>query len=267
MNIFRYEFKMYRKSIITWALSIAAILIMYMAFYPSFGADVEMMDKLLENYPEELLKAFGMGGSLSLSSISGFLAFTFTFVQLCLAIQASNYGFSILSVEERELTADFLMSKPVSRNTILFGKFFAAFIALTITNIAVWICTYISLALYNNGSEYDSGAVAMLLASNMLIQLFFMSVGMVISVSAKKIRSVLSFSMALSFGAYMINAIRGIIDSKLLGYITPFYHFEPNGILEFGKINWSLGIISLVIIVGSLVATYVLYNNRNIHSL
>jgi len=94
-----------------------------------------------------------------------------------------------------------------------------------------------------------------------------MSVGMVISVSLKKIRSVLSFSMALAFGTYMINAVRGIIDSKLLGIFTPFYHFEPNYIMEFGEINWSLGIISLVLIVGSLVATYVLYNNRNIHSL
>lgn len=267
MNIFNYEFKMYRKSIITWVISIGAILLLYMAFYPSFGADVEKMDLLLANYPEELLKAFGMGGTLSLSSVAGFLAFTFTFVQLCLAIQASNYGFSILSVEERELTADFLMSKPVSRNTILFGKFFAALAALTITNTAVWICTYISLALYNNGSEYDAGAVFLLLVSNIFIQLFFMSIGMVISVSVKKVRSVLSFSMALSFGAYMINAIRGILDSQLLGIFTPFYHFDPNTILETGGIDWSLGIISLVFITGSLVATYVLYNNRNIHSL
>lgn len=267
MIIFLYEFKMYRKSMVTWVLSIGIILLMYMAFYPAFGADAEAMDLLLENYPEELLKAFGMGGSLSLSSVLGFLAFTFTFVQMCLAIQASNYGFSILSVEERELTADFLMSKPVSRNTILFGKFFAAFAALTITNISVWICTYLALAWYNNGSPYDNGTVAILLATNVLIQLFFMSVGMVISVSVKKIRSVLSFSMALAFGAYMLNAVRAIIDSELLGFITPFYHFEPGGILEFAEIDWSLGIISLVIIVGSLVATYVLYNNRNIHSL
>lgn len=267
MNIFKYEFKMYRKSIMTWVISISAILLMYMAFYPAFGADVEKMDLLLENYPEELLKAFGMGGGLSLSSVTGFLAFTFTFVQLCLAIQASNYGFSILSIEERELTADFLMSKPVSRNSILFGKFFAAFAALTITNVSVWICTYLALDWYSSGSPYDNGTIALLLTSNVVIQLFFMSIGMVISVSVKKIRSVLSYSMALAFGAYMINAIRAIIDSELLGFSTPFYHFEPGGILEFDKINWSLGIISLVFIVGSLVATYVLYNNRNIHSL
>lgn len=267
MNIFIYEFKMYRKSIIIWGTSIAAILLMYMAFYPSFGADVEAMDKLLANYPEELLKAFGMGGDLSLSSVLGFLGFTFTFVQLCLAIQASNYGFSMLSVEERELTADFLMSKPVSRNTILFSKFFAAFSALTITNIIIWICTYIALDLYNNGSTYDKGNVAVLLGTIVVFQLFFLSAGMVISVSLKKIRSVLSFSMALAFGTYMINAIRAIIDSELLGVITPFYYFEPSKILELGEINWSLGIISLVFIVGSLVATYVLYNNRNIHSL
>lgn len=267
MNIFIYEFKSYRKSIVIWAMSLAALLIMYMAFYPAFGADVEAMDLMLANYPEELLKAFGMGGELSLSSVAGFLAFTFTFVQLCLAIQASNYGFSILSIEERELTADFLMSKPVSRNNILFGKFFAALSALLLTDVVVILATFISLELYNNGSEYEVSGVIVLLLSNIIFQLFFMSVGMLISVSIKKLRSVLSFSMALSFGLYMINAIRAIIDSDLLGIFTPFYHFEPNYILEFNKLNWSLGIISMIIIVGSLVATYVLYNNRNIHSL
>ena len=123
MNIFTYELKMYRNSIIIWSISIAGLLVLFMGIYPSMAADAALMDMILENYPEAMLKAFGMAGSLSLSSVLGYFTFTFAFVQLCLAMQSSYYGFHFLSVEERELTADFLMSKPVSRRRIIISKF------------------------------------------------------------------------------------------------------------------------------------------------
>ena len=50
--------------------------------------------------------AFGMSG-IDMASVLGFYGLAFGFVQVCLAIQAANYGFSMLSVEERDLTADF----------------------------------------------------------------------------------------------------------------------------------------------------------------
>lgn len=267
MNIYRYELKKYVKSIITWSISIFLLVIMFMVFYPSFSGDVAMIDKLLENYPEELLKAFGMGGGLSLATILGYLVFVFAFVQLCLAIQAANYGFSMLSVEERELTADFLMSKPVTRTQIIVSKFLAAFTALTITNLVTWISIFISLELYSDGKAYEVDKIMLVLFSIMVFQLFFLSIGMVISVSVKKIRSVLSFSMALAFGLYVINAMRSIIGGEILGIISPYYHFEPGYILENGHYNLGMVAISVVIIIVSLTASYILYIRRNIHSL
>ena len=41
MNIFKYEFNSYTKSMITWIISMGLIVIWFMAFYPTFGADVE----------------------------------------------------------------------------------------------------------------------------------------------------------------------------------------------------------------------------------
>ena len=48
-----------------------------------------------------------------------------------IALQAANYGYSLVSVEERELTADFLLSKPVGRVQILTSKLLAALRDLT----------------------------------------------------------------------------------------------------------------------------------------
>ena len=267
MNIFIYEFKMYVKSVLAWSISIMALLTMFMAFYPTFGSDVAIMDKILENYPKELLKIMGMNTGMSLSSVLGYFVFVFVFIQLCIAIQASNYGFSFLSVEERELTADFLMSKPVSRSKILVSKFLAALLALTITNAVLWITSFTTIAIFSEGKDYNINNLILLLLTIGVFQLFFMSIGMIISVSVKKIRSVLSFSMALSFGLYILNALRNIFGGELLGILTPFYHFEPGYILEKGQYNLPLVFISIGIIIISIVATYILYLKRNIHTL
>lgn len=266
MNIFKYELKMYSKSIMIWSLSIISILVMFMAFYPSMAADAALMDQLLKNYPEELLKAFGMDGTLSLSTVLGYFTFTYVFVQLCVAIQSANYGFHFLSVEERELTADFLMSKPVSRTKIIVSKFLAAFTSLTITNLFIWIGSFGSIILFRDGHDYDPYNLVLLLLSTILFQLFFLSVGMVISVSVKKVHSVLSYSMALSFGLYILNALRSIIGGKILGILSPFYHFEPGYILANGEYDMAMVSISIGVIVVSIIASYVLYLKRNIHS-
>lgn len=267
INIFKYEFQTYYKSIFIWVIAIGAASFIMLSFFPTFGADASLMEKILANYPEEMLKAFGMSGGLPLSSVLGYIVFVFAFVQLFLAIQASNYGFSILSVEEREFTADFLMSKPVSRTAILSAKFIAALLALIITNILVSGLIIAAGEMFKNGQSYEESHLWILLSSMILFQLFFLSVGMLVSVLLRRIRSVLAFSMGLSFGMYMINAVGAIIGGDLMTYISPFSHFNPGYILEYGKYDLSLVPISLIIIIASIIATYVLYPRRDIHSL
>jgi ABC-2 type transport system permease protein len=46
--------------------------------------------------------------------------------------------------------------------------------------------------------------------------------------------------------------------------ITPFKHFEPNYILQHAAFNVPLVLISVVVIVISLVGSYLLYSRRNI---
>ena len=266
-NIFKYEFKMYAKSIIIWAISIILLLVIFMAFYPAFSKDASMLDKMLANYPPELLKAFGMSGTLSLATVLGYFAFIFTFLQLCLAVQAANYGFSILSIEEREFTADYLMSKPVSRSQIVIAKFCAALLALTITNAVAWAGSFLAIDLFRDGKAYDVDHLILLLSTIILFQLFFLTVGMVISVMVRRIRSVLSFSLGLAFGTYILNTVRAIVGGETLGYFSPFYHFDPAVILDKGTLNLPMVSISVLVGILAIVATFVLYTRRDINSL
>ena len=267
MNMFKHELNMKRKSIIIWSLSLAAFIIFYMAFFPAMAQDSVSFDSIMDSFPEEMLQALGMRDGLSLASLMGYFTLTFAMMQLAIAVQSANYGFSILSEEERELTADFLMSKPVSRRTIYFSKFFAALVSLLITAIAVGIGSFIALKLFNGGNSYELSHVFKLILTVPIFQLLFLSIGMFTSLLFKKVRFVLSLSMALAIGLYVVNSVRGIVDSDILGYITPFYYFEPGVILIDGAYDLKLFIIAIGVISVSLVSSYLLYNKRDIHSL
>jgi ABC-2 type transport system permease protein len=200
------------------------------------------------------------------SSVLGFFGFIFLFCQVCLAIQASNYGFSLVSIEERELTADFLLAKPVSRPKILTSKLLSALTGMTITNLVIWISSFVLINLFRDGKGYDAGALILLLLTIVVFQLFFFSVGLLISLLLKRVRSVTPFSMGLAFGMYILNAFGNMIGEDSLEVISPFKHFEPNYILKNTAYNLPLVLISLCVILVSIPASYVLYSRRNIHT-
>lgn len=209
--------------------------------------------------------AFGMTG-VDMSTVLGFFSFAFLFCQVCLAVQASNYGFGLVSLEERDMTADFLLAKPVSRTQILTSKLLAAFTGLTTTNLVIWISSFLFISLFRDERAYDTNTLILLLSSIVLFQLFFLTVGILVSLLMKKVRSVTPLSMALAFGMYVISAFGGMLGDAKMELITPFKHFEPNYIVTHAAYNMPLVLISISVILISIAASYVLYAKRNINS-
>lgn len=265
MNIFLHEFKMNRRSVIIWSLSIFAIILFFMSILSSVAIDVGKMNELLANYPPELLTAFGLDG-LDLSTVLGYFGFTFLFCQICVSIQAANYGVSLISIEERDLTADFLLAKPVSRRKILTAKLLAALTSLGITNAVVWIASFSAISLFGDGRAYDTKTLLLLLFTITFLQLFFLSVGLLVSLLMKKVKSVTPISMGLVFGLYVLNAFGGDLDDNKFAFITPFSHFEANAIIQNGAYDMPLVLISVVVIIASAAVSYFMYQKRDIHS-
>ena len=265
MNIYKHEFKMKLRSVLTWSVSLILLIFAFMSLFTSLAKDAELLNETMAALPPEMLTAFGMTG-MDLSEVLGFYSFTFLFCQVCLAIQAANYGFGLVSVEETDMTADFLLAKPVGRTNILTNKLLAALTSLTITNAVVWISSFIAINMFRGDKDYDTQTLLLLLLSIIVFQLFFLSVGMVISLLMKRVRSVTSASMALAFGMYVLSAFAGMLGADSFDLITPFKHFEPNAIVSTGAYDTSLVMISVSAIVISLVGSYVLYAKRNIQT-
>lgn len=262
-TIYRFEVRSRFKSVLIWSLSITALFLFFFSLYPSFSAEVGTLNELLSKYPPALLEAFGIN-RMNMGTVLGFYSLCFVFTQICLAIQAGNYGFGLVSIEENELTADFLMSKPVSRVQILTSKLLAALTSLTITNLVIWVVSFVSIETFKSGQSYETKPLLLMLASIVIFQLFFLCVGLVVSLLVKRVRSVTPYSLGLGFGTYVLNAFSGVFGDVKLEMITPFKHLDPTYIIQNNAYDTSLVLLNVGITLVALAASYWLYLHRDI---
>ncbi|WP_058300781.1 ABC transporter permease subunit [Gorillibacterium timonense] len=263
MNIFRKEWQALRKSTFTWSLSLAAVALLLLALYPGFARDAEDFRGLLDAYPESVQKAFGLSLD-SLTSFLGYYSFVLTYISLAGAIQAMNLGLGQLSKETREKTADFLLTKPVSRTRIITAKLFAALASLFVTNLI-----YLAAALLLAGqvaSDVDYGTYTLLTLSVPLLQLLFFAFGLVLSVLLPKIRSVLPLSLGLVFGFYVLGMVASLVGEEAARYVTPFRYFDRSYIMAHSAYESGFVILELVLVVLFTAGTYQIYRKKDIHA-
>ena len=262
-TIYLHEFRNRLKSVIIWSVSIAFLIVFFSSMFSIFVDQAEMMNDFLARYPQELRAAFGMD-RLNLATVLGFYSFVFMFVQLCLAIQASNYGFGLVSIEENELTADFLLTKPVSRTKVLTSKLLAALTSLGITTLTVWVTSFTAIELFRGGNTYEPGTLILLLLGIVIFQLFFLSVGLAVSLLVKRVRSVTPYALGLGFGMYVLSAFSGIFGDVKLELVTPFKHLDAPFIVQHGAYDTPLVLLNVAVTMVALAASYWLYTRRDI---
>jgi ABC-2 type transport system permease protein len=264
MNIFLHELKAYRKSTIIWTISLIAVFALFMSLFPSFAKDAEEYEKLLLGYPLALRKALGINLE-TLFSILGFYSYALTFIVLCGAIQAMNLGTSIISKEVREKTADFLLTKPVTRTGIITGKLLAALTSLVITN-AVYLASASIIALQMTNDDFSMKVFILMSLTLLFVQLMFLAIGFILSVIIPKIKSVLTVSLGTVFAFYFIGAMATTTDDDVKRYISPFKYFDNNYIMNHSGYETSYLIAGGVIMIIAIAASYLIYTKKDIQS-
>jgi ABC-2 type transport system permease protein len=262
-TIYRHEFRARLKSVLIWSLSLAALILFFFSIFPAFADEAALINEMWAKFPPELRAAFSMD-QLNMATVLGFCGFIWIFVELCMAIQAGNYGFGLVSVEESELTADFLMSKPVSRSQIMTSKLLAALSSLAITTLTAWVCTLIAVTIFSGGREYDMGTLWLLLLSLPIFQVFFLGVGLGVSLLVRRVRNVTPYSLGLGFGMYVLSAFSGILGDVKLEYITPFKHLDPAYIIQHAALNTPLVLLNVGVTLVAVAVSYWRYVRRDI---
>ncbi len=262
MNIFLFELKAYRKSISIWACSMTALAVLYIFIFISLGNEIETFKVLLDNIPDAMKKIFNLYIE-SISTLVGFYSFVFFFIILCGGIQAMIIGTSILSKEVREKTADFLLTKPVSRYRILTSKILAALSILVITNIIYLGLTITAVAALVQ--VFNLKLFLMISVTMFFVQLMFTTLGMIVSIIAGKIKSVIPISLSTVFGFYIIGSLGSLIGEENARYLSPFRYFDTAYIIENAAYEASFTIVGSVFVGATIAGSYFVYRKKDIH--
>ncbi len=223
------------RSVAQWGLGLVAVHFIYLAFYPAFAEQTAMLHAFLQQLPPEYLAAFSLN-RVDLSRVLGYYSMIFLFVQIILAVQASRYGFDLLTAEMRDRTADFLLTRPVSRGQVFGAKLLAALTALGLTCAVTWASAWGSIALFHAGHPYDPHRLALILVSVAPFQGFFLAVGAALSMIVPRIRHSLPYALGLAFGMYFLGAVGNLQgEASPLDGLTPFKAFDPAEVVLHGK--------------------------------
>ncbi len=164
-------------------------------------------------------------------------------------------GSNILLKEEYNKTAEYLLTKPLSRGEIFISKLAVVFLNIFFLNIFASVAGLTALELVQKGG-FSVKAFLILSVYSLLLNLFFGAGGLFISTLVKRAKPVTTLTIGLVLILYFIYTISKISGSAAqIGYISPFkyvgvdvinpqYRLEPLSVLYFAGITLLLGFLS-----------------------
>lgn len=259
MNIYRQELKMLTASAVYWTLGMLVCLLLFMLVYPPVAADVRGLNAVLANFPPELLNALGLS-RLNLAQVIDFYAFIFLYILLIGAVFAMKSGLAVISEEVRSKTADFLLSKPVSRCAVITTKFLAVFTALLLQSVLFIFLSYVVVRIYGS---FSRSLFLYITFSLLQMQLFFSALGLFLAALVRRMPSVLPLALGIVFAFFLIQMINQSVGEPGLVYMTPFAYFDPAAILKNEGYNLNLVVTNLLISAALIIAGYISYHKKD----
>ncbi len=262
MNVFFRELRAHLRSLMIWSLVLLVFILMVFVEFEAYYNNPEMAE-ILTVMPEGMLEAFGMQGA-NLTTINGYMSLVALYLYILLGIFAVLLGNNIIGKEERDKTGEFLMSMPIKRYRILISKVAAAVVNCIALTVIAGIGIGVSIYEYNPNRENTEYILQILMAA-FLIQLIFLSLGLLIAAVLKGFKKSSAIAIALVVGTYMISVIQTLSDSvDFLKYFTPFKYFEASDILQHQGYESVYLLLTMIIVIGALFGVFYVYPRRDL---
>ncbi|HCX65042.1 MAG TPA: hypothetical protein DHN33_07520 [Eubacteriaceae bacterium] len=263
MNIFVHEMKSNLRSLLIWSAVIIVIIIMMMTEFSAYYNNPEM-EEVLDMVPQAILEALSMEGT-NITTVSGFVSMASIYFYIMLSIYSVLLGSSILAKEERDKTAEFFLTMPVSREKIIVVKWSAAVILSFIVNLVTTATVWITTMQYEKMDDFAEFLFFMM-AAIFILQLIFLSIGMFLSALVKRYKKSGIFAISLLMVLYFISVLMTFSEKlDFFKYITPFKYFEAAKILENMSLDGVNLLLSGLVIVFCMAGTLIVYPKRDLN--
>ncbi|MBD5449137.1 MAG: ABC transporter permease subunit [Lachnospiraceae bacterium] len=249
MTLIKHELRQGWKSLLIWTISIGFFVAMCVFMYPEMESEMENVDDLFSSMGA-FTAAFGMD-RLNFGTLIGFYAVECgNILGIGGSFFASLIGISILSKEEKERTAEYLLTHPISRTRIITEKLASVMIQIVIMNAVIFILSITSTVMI--GEDIPWKEISLLHLAYFLIQIEL--AGICFGISAFLRNGGIGIGLGIAAVMYFLNIVANISESvEFLKYITPFGYAEGADIitdmtLDSGKIVLGMGLAVIGII-------------------
>ena len=245
----KHELKQGRTTLLIWTAVIAFMLALCVLIYPEMETqmgDVSSMFAEMGGFSA----AFGMD-RLNFGEFMGFFGVECgNILGLGGAFFAALLGISVLAKEEKEQTAEFLLTHPVSRRAIVGKKLVSVLIQILLLNISVAGVTAVSI--WAIGESPAFRPLFLLFLAYLILQVEVASVCFGISAFLNQVGAGVGLGLAALL--YFLNIISNLTEQvRFLKYATPFSYTESADIITEECLNMkylSVGLLFTVIGIG-----------------
>lgn len=261
MTLVKHELRQGKISFLIWTVSIGFLLATCIFLFPEMKGQMDSVNDVFSSMGS-FTAAFGMD-QLNFGTLIGFYAVECgNILGLGGAFYAALCAAGMLSKEEKEKTAEFLLTHPVSRKRVLTEKLIALLIQITAINLIFYALSVGSIAAV--GEEIPWKEISLLHLAYYLLQLEL--AGICFGISAFLRKGSAGAGLGIAAMMYFLNLIANIADvASFLKYITPFGYCEGADIISNGSLDITLVAIGAVIGISGIIIAYLKYTKKDIH--
>lgn len=240
-NILFKELKRNYKEFLIVGFALSFFIAISMAIYSSMKDNMSIIMELYDNIPESIQRALNFNND-QWSTILGFYASYFVYyVPMMSGIYAIYLGSKILSQEEQNKTAEFLLTRPVSRDYVISSKLILILFYITGINLLLYLTGLFSCGIITSW-EININSLTVMHLYGLLVCIFFGVLGFFITVLMKRAKLIMGIAVGIVMGSYLIDMILRISDkAQFLLYITPFKYIDIDVMkADYGYEAWRI---------------------------
>ena len=260
MTILKRELKASLPTLAIWSAALCFMLGICIIIYPEMSKQMGEISQMFADMGA-FSSAFGMD-SLNFGEFMGYFGIECgNTLGIGGAIFAAILGSSALAKEERDGTAEFLLTHPVSRTRVLIEKLLSCLAQIVFLNLAVVLTTFVCTLVID--VEADAGTLALLFLSHLIMQIEIMSI--TFGISAFMRRGELGLGLGLVFGFYFMNILANLTeDLKFLKYATPYAYAEGSYIIPEKALDLKYLAVGLALTALGIAAAFLKYRKKDI---
>jgi hypothetical protein len=261
MTILRHELRRNRVPFWIWTGAIGFLLAVCIFLFPDMKGEMEGINDVFSSMGS-FTAAFGMD-RLNFGTLTGYYAIECgNVLGLGGAFFAALLAAGMLCKEEKERTAEFLLTHPVRRARVVSEKLAAVLVLITVMNLIIYALAVGSIAAI--GEPIPWRELNLLHLAYWLLQLEL--AGVCFGVSAFLRRGSAGVGLGIAALLYFMNLIANITDSAaFLKDLTPFGYCDGAEIVSSGSLDFKRLAIGAVFFALGVAAAYWKYTRKDIH--